>query len=124
MPPGKSAADFDDPGSTRLWTQALACCLETAFMQYKHPWARPSVDALVKLALASRKQWSPDDARRIEEWNQLCKSGAVRKASGTGGGGGSGAFMTSFDRDAARWRAADVSVAKKKEGNNVEASML
>mmetsp|Transcript_9360 Transcript_9360/g.24194 ORF Transcript_9360/g.24194 Transcript_9360/m.24194 type:complete len:187 (-) Transcript_9360:7-567(-) len=122
MPPGKSATDFDDGVAARVWTRALSCCLETAFMQYKHPWARPSVDALVKLAMGSRRQWKPEEARQIEEWNQACKNGAVRKATGVGG-----SFMTSFDKDAARWRAANVSTAKKKDESgtgNAEANML
>lgn len=111
MPPGKSAADYDPPELAARWAPVLLVCIASAWLQYgKSLWAKPAVEGLVRAAMGCRRQWADADARQIEEWNQVCKGAAVqRKATGP-------AFLTSFDADSARWRAADVSVAKKKTG--------
>ncbi|KAJ1636875.1 hypothetical protein T492DRAFT_1128132 [Pavlovales sp. CCMP2436] len=110
MPPGKSSAEFEDVGQTAQWTPVLMNCLATAFMQYgKSLWAKSAVEGLVKVAMGCRKQWPAQDARQIEDWNQMCKGvSGQRKAQG-----GGSSFLTSFDADSARWKAADVSAAKK-----------
>ena len=93
---------------------ALLVCLKTAFLSYgRCLWAKPAVEELVKSAMACRKQWAADGARQIEEWHQACKGGAVQRKAG----GGYVPFVTSFEKDAARWRSADVSVAKGKAGD-------
>ena len=117
MPPGKSASDFDSPDAMREWVPALMVCLAAAFRSYeRNAWAKPSVDAMVKAAMACRRQLGPEQARQVEDWNQVCKGAAVARKSGAGGGTGPG--VTSFDADAKRWRAADVSIAKKKQGGD------
>lgn len=112
MPPGKSAADYDPPERAARWAPMLLVCVRTAWLQSgKGLWAKPAVDGLVKAAMARRQQWSEADARQVEAWNQACKGAALQRKAHGGPG-----FLTSFDADAARWRAADVSVAKKKTG--------
>jgi hypothetical protein len=110
MPPGKTAADYDSAELTARRTPALMVCLSAAFAQYgKSLWAKPAVEELIRAAMACRRQWAAADARQIEDWNQVCKGASVQRRAQASTG-----FVSRFDADAARWRAADISVSKKK----------
>lgn len=114
MPPGKSAADYDPPELAARWAPALLVCICSAWEQYgKSLWAKPAVEGLIRAAMGCRRQWAEPDVRQIEEWNQACKGAALQRKAHSAQGGG---FLTAFDADSARWRAADVSIAKKKSG--------
>ena len=46
---------------------------QAAVLQYKYPWAKTSVDILVRAAVDRRQNFSEAQQRVVQEWNAMCK---------------------------------------------------
>lgn len=109
MPPGKDASAFDGVEAAALWTPPVMAALASAMRRIKLTWAKPTIDAAIRLAMGCRRQFDAGSARQIEDWHQECKGLSAQHQ------GQSSRYLTQFDEDSARWRMAAVSTAKEKD---------
>jgi hypothetical protein len=93
-----------------LRRSSLLRCVETAFASYRWPWAQSTVDILVDAAHAAGSvgKLSAPERARLQVVYDDCRAQRARRRAGGGGGGGPGA--TSFERGAARFAGAAISV--------------
>jgi hypothetical protein len=91
---------------------ALLTCVETAHASYRWPWAQTTVDMLVDAAqAASADKFSPAQRERLQRTYTAVRDARHRRRFG-GGKGGGGGEPTSFERGAARFAGADISIRR------------
>ena len=87
---------------------ALLDAVDAAHAHYKHAWAQTTVDMLLDFVHEQRAKFSPEQAGRIVKvWEQVRDKKNARK----GGGGGAG-DQTAFERGAAVYKNAAISIRR------------
>ena len=97
---------------------AILDALDAAHSHYKFNWAQTTVDMLVDFAHEQREKFSEEQRERVVKvWEEVRDKKNARKGIGGGGGGGGGAAgsggdQTSFERGAAVYKNAAISIRR------------
>jgi len=92
------------------WLDGLFDCVDAAVEQHKFPWARTSVDLLVKAAVERRQNFTPAQQEEIQRWNALCKGQKILRQQ-QAASEKSNKDLTSYERKEQEWMAADISTS-------------
>ncbi len=115
MAAAEAAADAAAAALLDARRDALLACVEAAHASYRWPWAQTTIDLLVEAAAAAApaKLSPPQQARLQVVYNAVRDAKHRRKhGGGAGGAGGAGGDLTSFERGAARFAGAEISIRR------------
>jgi hypothetical protein len=103
----------------RLWVGPLFDCVDAAAGQHKYPWARTSVDLLIKAAVERRQNFSEEQQRDLQRWNAMCKGQKIVRQQ-QAAREKTAKELTSFERKEKEWREADISISGGDAGGGID----
>jgi len=92
------------------WIDAIFDCVDAAFEQHKHAWARSSVDLLVKAAVERRQNFSAPQQQVLQQWNAACKGQKIQRQQQAARDERS-KDLTSYERKEKEWQSADITTS-------------
>jgi len=101
-PAGAKHMPVDERGP---WVDCLFDCIEAAVLQYKYPWAKTSVDILVRAAVDRRQNFSELQQRVVQEWNAMCKGQKIQRQQDAAR---NTKEQTAYEKKEAEWSGTDI----------------
>ena len=99
-------------GERAAWAEVLFECIDAAMEHYKYGWAKPTCDTLVRAIVDRRLNFSDAQQGEMQLWNAKCKGQKVVRQQEYAS---QRREQTTFERDEATWRSADIAKEKKGE---------